>query len=72
MLFGDSSDFRNIVPCFSSSARKADQALIHLLGDIAAARKVTPAQIARVSRQHVLGMSGERLLTGHARLCVLI
>lgn len=42
----DSSDFRNIVPRFSSSARKANQALVDLLGDIAAARKVTPAQIA--------------------------
>lgn len=42
----DSSDFRNIVPRFSSSARKANQALVDLLGEIAAARKVTPAQIA--------------------------
>lgn len=42
----DSSDFRNIVPRFSSSARKANQALVDLLEDIAAARKVTPAQIA--------------------------
>lgn len=42
----DSSDFRNIVPRFSSSERKANQALVDLLEDIAAARKVTPAQIA--------------------------
>lgn len=42
----DSSDFRNIVPRFSSSARKANQSLVDLLGDIAASRKVTPAQIA--------------------------
>jgi aryl-alcohol dehydrogenase-like predicted oxidoreductase len=42
----DSSDFRNIVPRFSSSARKANQALIDLLGGIAATRNVTPAQIA--------------------------
>lgn len=42
----DSSDFRNIVPRFSSSARKANQALVDLLGEIAASRKVTPAQIA--------------------------
>ncbi|MDN3278663.1 aldo/keto reductase [Frankia sp. RB7] len=42
----DSSDFRNIVPRFSSSARKANQALIDLLGAIAATRNVTPAQIA--------------------------
>lgn len=42
----DSSDFRNIVPRFASSARKANQALVDLLGELAAARKVTPAQIA--------------------------
>lgn len=42
----DSNDFRNIVPRFSSSARKANQALVDLLGELAAARKVTPAQIA--------------------------
>lgn len=42
----DSSDFRNIVPRFSLSARKANQALVDLLGELAAARKVTPAQIA--------------------------
>ncbi|WP_426407826.1 aldo/keto reductase [Bradyrhizobium ganzhouense] len=42
----DSSDFRNIVPRFSSSARKANQALVDLLSELAAARKVTPAQIA--------------------------
>ncbi|MDN4986356.1 aldo/keto reductase [Bradyrhizobium arachidis] len=42
----DSSDFRNIVPRFSSSARKANQSLVDLLGEIAASWKVTPAQIA--------------------------
>lgn len=42
----DSSDFRNIVPRFSSSARKANQSLVNLLGEIAAARNVTLAQVA--------------------------
>ena len=42
----DSSDFRNIVPRFSSSARKANQALVNLLSEIAAVRNVTTAQIA--------------------------
>jgi len=42
----DKSDFRNIVPRFSSSARKSNQTLVDLLGEIAAAKKVTPAQIA--------------------------
>ncbi|MDI3562279.1 aldo/keto reductase [Bradyrhizobium sp. Arg816] len=42
----DASDFRNIVPRFSSSARKSNQTLVDLLGEIAAVKKVTPAQIA--------------------------
>jgi aryl-alcohol dehydrogenase-like predicted oxidoreductase len=42
----DSQDFRNIVPRFSPEARKANQALVDLLGTIAAAKKATPAQIA--------------------------
>ena len=42
----DSTDFRNIVPRFSPEARRANQALVDLLGKIAAAKKVTPAQIA--------------------------
>ena len=39
-------DFRNIVPRFSPEARKANQALVDLLGSIASARQATPAQIA--------------------------
>ncbi|MGY4358382.1 aryl-alcohol dehydrogenase-like predicted oxidoreductase [Bradyrhizobium sp. i1.7.7] len=42
----DASDFRNIVPRFSSSARKSNQTLVDLLGEIAAVKKATPAQIA--------------------------
>jgi len=42
----DSSDFRNIVPRFTPEARKANQALVDLLGRIAARKKATPAQIA--------------------------
>jgi len=42
----DSSDFRNMLPRFTPEARKANQALIDLLGDIAARKKATPAQIA--------------------------
>jgi len=42
----DSTDFRNIVPRFSPEARKANQALIDLLSEIAAAKGITPAQIA--------------------------
>ena len=42
----DSSDFRNILPRFTPEARKANQALVDLLGEIAAGKKATPAQIA--------------------------
>jgi aryl-alcohol dehydrogenase-like predicted oxidoreductase len=42
----DSSDFRNIVPRFSPEARKANQAMVDLLGKLAAQKKATPAQIA--------------------------
>ena len=42
----DSSDFRNIVPRFSPEARKANQAIVDLLGRIAEQKKATPAQIA--------------------------
>jgi aryl-alcohol dehydrogenase-like predicted oxidoreductase len=42
----DAKDFRNIVPRFSSEARKANQALADLLGQIAARKHVTSAQIA--------------------------
>ena len=42
----DSTDFRNIVPRFTPEARKANQALVDLLGQIAARQKATPAQIA--------------------------
>ena len=42
----DSSDFRNTVPRFTPEARKANQALVDLLGKIAERKKATPAQIA--------------------------
>jgi aryl-alcohol dehydrogenase-like predicted oxidoreductase len=42
----DSADFRNIVPRFTPEARKANHALVDRLGEIAARKKVTPAQIA--------------------------
>jgi aryl-alcohol dehydrogenase-like predicted oxidoreductase len=42
----DSTDFRNTLPRFTSEARKANQALVDLLGDIAGRKKTTSAQIA--------------------------
>jgi aryl-alcohol dehydrogenase-like predicted oxidoreductase len=42
----EKSDFRNIVPRFTPEARKANQALVELLGDVARRKNATPAQIA--------------------------
>lgn len=42
----DKTDFRNVVPRFSAEARKANQAVVDLLGEIAARKKATPAQVA--------------------------
>ncbi len=42
----DSSDFRNTLPRFTPEARKANQALVDLLGEIAKRKKAMPAQIA--------------------------
>ena len=42
----DKTDFRNIVPRFTPEARQANQALVDLLGEIAARKKTTAAQIA--------------------------
>jgi aryl-alcohol dehydrogenase-like predicted oxidoreductase len=41
----DSSDFRNTLPRFTPEARKANQALVDLLGQIGERKKATPAQI---------------------------
>jgi aryl-alcohol dehydrogenase-like predicted oxidoreductase len=42
----DSSDFRNAVPRFSPEVRKANLALVEIIGQIAERKHVTPAQIA--------------------------
>jgi aryl-alcohol dehydrogenase-like predicted oxidoreductase len=42
----DASDFRNTVPRFSPENRKANQALVELLGTVAGRKKATPAQVA--------------------------
>jgi aryl-alcohol dehydrogenase-like predicted oxidoreductase len=42
----DSSDFRNTVPRFTPEARKANQAVVEQVAEIARAKGVTPAQIA--------------------------
>ncbi len=42
----DKTDFRNIVPRFTPENRKANQALVDLLGRFAQQRKAAPAQIA--------------------------
>jgi len=42
----ESSDFRNTLPRFTPEARKANRALVDLLGDMAKRKSATPAQIA--------------------------
>ena len=42
----DPTDFRNVVPRFTPEARKSNQELVALLGQIATKKKATPAQIA--------------------------
>jgi len=42
----DKNDFRNVVPRFTPENRKANQAVVDLLGKFAAQKKATPAQIA--------------------------
>ena len=42
----DSTDFRNVVPRFTPENRKANQALVDLIGKVAEQKKVTSAQIA--------------------------
>jgi aryl-alcohol dehydrogenase-like predicted oxidoreductase len=42
----DSSDIRSTIPRFTPEARAANQALVDLLGRIAAAKHATPAQVA--------------------------
>jgi aryl-alcohol dehydrogenase-like predicted oxidoreductase len=42
----DTSDFRNTVPRFTPEARKANRALVDLLGRMAERKKATPAQVA--------------------------
>ena len=42
----DSTDFRNVVPRFTPDARKANQAIVDLIGKVAERKQATPAQIA--------------------------
>jgi len=42
----DKTDFRNIVPRFTAENRKANQAMVDLIGRFARQKKATPAQIA--------------------------
>lgn len=42
----EKSDIRNVVPRFTAENRKANQALVDMLGGFAQQKKATPAQIA--------------------------
>ncbi|MCI0696080.1 aldo/keto reductase [candidate division KSB1 bacterium] len=57
----DSSDFRNIVPRFTPEARKANQALVDLLGKIAERKPALPLarQMALAGRAKALGRPGK-------------
>jgi len=57
----DKTDFRNIVPRFSAEARKANQALVDALGQIAEQKKATKAQIAAADSDDV-----DQLFRSHA------
>jgi aryl-alcohol dehydrogenase-like predicted oxidoreductase len=63
----DSSDFRNLLPRFTPEARKANQALVDLLGKIAGRKKATPAQIALAwllaQKPWIVPIPGTRKLT---------
>jgi aryl-alcohol dehydrogenase-like predicted oxidoreductase len=63
----DSTDFRNLLPRFTPEARKANQALVDLLGKMAARKKATPAQIALTwllaQKPWIVPIPGTRKLT---------
>jgi aryl-alcohol dehydrogenase-like predicted oxidoreductase len=42
----DKTDFRNVVPRFTPENRKANQAVVDLIGKVAERKKATPAQVA--------------------------
>jgi len=42
----DKTDFRSVVPRFSAENRKANQAMVDMVGKFAERKKVTPAQVA--------------------------
>ena len=42
----DGSDIRTLIPRFAAEARKANQAVVDVLGTLAARKQATPAQIA--------------------------
>ena len=62
----DQSDFRNVVPRFTASARKANQALVELLTRVALRKQATPAQLALAwllaQRPWIVPIPGTRML----------
>ncbi|EKD34324.1 MAG: hypothetical protein ACD_75C02388G0002 [uncultured bacterium] len=63
----DSSDFRNVLPRFTPEARKANLALVDLLGTIAERKQATSAQIALAwllaQKPWIVPIPGTRKLT---------
>jgi len=54
----EGSDFRNLVPRFAPVARKANQALVDLLRDVAQRKNATPAQQGARLPELALQMTG--------------
>jgi aryl-alcohol dehydrogenase-like predicted oxidoreductase len=67
----DKTDFRNVVPRFTEENRKANQSLVDLLGQLAARKSATPAQIALAwllaQRPWIVPIPGRRSCTGWRR-----
>ena len=63
----DSSDFRNTVPRFTAEARKANQAVVDLLREVAERKQATPAQVALAwllaQKPWIVPIPGTRKLT---------
>jgi len=57
----DANDFRNIVPRFTADARKANQTVVDLLGQLAAQKKATPARLEENIASVAVELSPEEL-----------
>ena len=54
----DATDFRNTIPRFSADNRQANQLLVAVVGAIATARQVTPAQVPDSAKHRTVVTGG--------------